>query len=278
MTVYSVGADKKPMPSNTGKTVYFNRFTRLTPATTPLTEGTNPDATTLSTTVVSATVASYGAFSQVSSLYDLTSIDEGLKESVATLGTQGVETIDTLIMNELASGATEQLAGAKSDITAVATSDVLSGAEIRKAVKTLKKNGAIKFEDGYFKGIVPVSSEYDLRANSEWLDAYKYTDATNIRNGEMGILHGVKFYATNNEYTTSSTVTVYSSFIFGKGAYGIVDISGGSNVEIIVKEAGANDTSNPLNLYKTIGWKVNAFVAKVLNANFIIEIKSGTLG
>ena len=273
--IYDIGAQKKPMPANSGKTVYFNRFTALAAATTPLTESTNPSATALSTTVVSTTVATYGAYGQTSSLYDLTNIDAGLREHVATFAYQGALTLDTLIANELKSGATTQLAGAKSNITDVAATDVLSGAEIRKAARTLKLNGAMKFEDGYFRGIVPSNCVYDLLGNSEWLDAHRYTDATNILNGEVGRLHGVRFSETNNVATTSSTVTVYHTFIFGKEAYGIVDIGGSSNVQIIVKNPGAQDTSNPLNMFGTIGWKVNAFAVQTLNSAFIVQIKSG---
>lgn len=276
--IYDIGAQKRPMPKGNGKTVYFNRFSQLSAATTPLTESENPNATALSTTVVSATVAEYGSYGKVGSLYDLTNIDEGLKEHVAVFAEQGALTLDTLIRDELVSGATEQLGGSKANITAIATSDVLSGAEIRKAVKTLKVNGAHRFDDGFFKGIVPVSAAYDLMGNSEWLDAHRYTDATAIKNGEIGRLHGVTFYETNNEVTTSSTATVYSTFIFGKNAYGTIDIGMGSNVEVIAKKSGAQDTSNPLNMFSTIGWKVNAFVAKTLNALWIINVKTGTQG
>ena len=275
MTVYDIGANKKAMPSNSGKTIYFNRFDRLTPATTPLTSGTTPSTTTLSTTVVSATVAQYGDWAQVSDIFELTSIDAGLRESVAVFAQQGAETIDALIEAALKAGGTAQLANAKSNITDIAATDTLDGAEIRKAVRTLKKNGAMKFADGYFKGIVPVSAVYDLMADTEWLDAHRYTDASNIKNGEVGRLHGVTFSETNNESTTSSTVTVYHTYIFGANAYAIVDIAGGSNVEIIVKAPSASDTSHPLNMYSTVGWKVKAFVAKVLNANWIIKVSTG---
>jgi N4-gp56 family major capsid protein len=276
--MYDIGAQKRAMPKNGGKTVYFNRFTQLAAATTPLTESTNPSATALSTTVVSATVAEYGAYGAVSSLYEMTTIDEGLRESVAVFAEQGALTVDTLIKDVLKAGATAQLGGSKANITAIGTSDVLSGAEIRKAVKTLKKNGAHRFDDGFFKGIVPVSAAYDLMGNSEWLDAHRYTDATAIKNGEIGRLHGVTFYETNSEVTDSSTTTVYSTFIFGKNAYGVIDIGAGSNVEIIAKKSGSGDTSNPLNMFSTIGWKINAFVAKVLNANWIIKVQTGTQG
>lgn len=275
MTVYDVGAQKRSMPANSGKVVYFNRFDRLTPATTPLTTGTTPSTTTLSTTVVSATVAQYGDWAQVSDIFELTSIDAGLRESVAVFAQQGAETIDTLIQTELKSGATAQLANAKANITDIAATDTIDGAEIRKAVRTLKKNAAMKFEDGFYKAIINVSAAYDLMGDSEWLDAHRYTDASNIKNGEIGRFAGVVFYETNNEATTASTVTVHSTFVFGKNAYGIVDIGGSSNVEILVKAPSATDTSNPLNMYSTLGWKVKAFVAKTLNSNWIINIKSG---
>jgi N4-gp56 family major capsid protein len=276
MTVYDVGAQKRPMPANSGKTVYFNRFSRLAVASTALTEGTNPSQTTLSTTIVSATVAQYGTWTQVSDMFDMTNIDAGLREHVSVFAQNGAETIDFLIAKELSGGSTAQLAGGAANITAVATTDVLSGAEIRKAVKTLKQNGARKFSDGYFKAIVPVTAVYDLMGNSEWLDAHRYTDASNIKNGEVGRLHGVVFYETNLEVVQASTVSVYSTFVFGQNAYGIVDINSGSNVEIIAKNPGSQDTSNPLNLYSTIGWKVKAFVAKVLNSTWIIQIETGT--
>ncbi len=208
----------------------------------------------------------------------MTNIDAGLQEHVSVFAEQGARTIDDLIKAALTAGGTTQLAGGKSNITDIATSDVLSGAEIRKAVKTLKVNGARPFEDNMFKGIVPVQAVYDLRGNSEWLDAHRYTDATAIKNGEVGQLHGVRFYETNNGVSASSTTTVYTTFIFGKDAYGVVDINSGSNVEIIAKKSGANDTSNPLNMFMTLGWKVKAFVAKVLNSNWIIEVKTGTQG
>lgn len=275
MTVYDIGAQKRPMPRNSGKTIYFNQFTRLAPVTSALSESTNGSATALSTTIVSATVAEYGAYGPVSSLYDMTNIDEGLREHVAVFAQQGAESIDGLIKTALNASNTAQLAGAKSDITAIAATDVLSGAEIRKAVRTLKLAGAMVFADNLYKGIIGEHAIYDLRGNSEWLDASRYTDASLIKNGEVGTLHGVKFYETNNESTISSTVTVYETFIFGQNAYGIVDIGAGSNVEIIVKKSGSQDTSNPLNMFSTVGWKVNAFVAKVLNANWIVSIKSG---
>ena len=270
---YDFGAQKKTMPKNSGKTVYFNRFSPLAVATTALTENTNPSGVDMSSTVVSATIAEYGNYTRVSSLFEMTSLDEGLKEHVEVMSQNAGETLDTLIAAELSGSATAQIVGGKV-LTAVAATDTLTGAEIRKAVRTLKKNKAKTFEDGLFRAIIPTSAAYDLRGNSEWLNANTYVNVDLYKNGQLGVLHGVKFAETNNEITVSSTVTIYETYVFGKNAYGMLNLAGQPEKRIVVKNPGANDTSNPLDMYSTIGWKAY-FVAKVLNSAWIIKIQTG---
>lgn len=270
---YDFGAQRKTMPKNSGKTVYFNRFSALAVATTALTENTNPSGVDMSSTVVSATIAEYGNYTRVSSLFEMTSLDEGLKEHVEVMSQNAGETLDTLIAAELSGGSTAQIVSGKA-LTAVAATDTLTGAEIRKAVRTLKKNKAKTFEDGLFRAIIPVSAAYDLRGNSEWLNANTYVNVDLYKNGQLGVLHGVKFVETNNEVTVSSTVTVYETYVFGKNAYGILNLAGQPEKRIIVKNPGMSDTSNPLDMFSTIGWKAY-FVAKVLNSAWVIKIQTG---
>lgn len=272
---YDFGAQKKEMPKNSGKTIYFNRFSPLPVATSPLSEGSSSlTGVAMSSTIVSATIAEYGNYSSVSSLFNMTSIDEGLKEHVEVMAQNAGETLDTLIAAELSANATVQLAGGKSALSAVASTDTLTGAEIRKAVRTLKKNKAKTFDDGLFRAVIPVSAAYDLRGNSEWLNANTYVNNELYKNGQVGVLHGVRFVETNNEVTQSSTTTIYHTYVFGKNAYGMLSLEGQPESRIIIKTPGPNDTSNPLDMYSTVGWKAY-FVAKVLNSNWVIAIKSG---
>lgn len=270
---YDFGAQKKTMPKNSGKTIYFNRFSPLAVATTALTENTNPSGVDMSSTVVSATIAEYGNYTRVASLFEMTSLDEGLKEHVEVMSQNAGETLDTLIAAELSANATAQIVSGKV-LTAVAATDTLTGAEIRKAVRTLKKNKAKTFDDGLYRAIIPVSASYDLRGNSEWLNANTYVNTDLYKNGQVGVLHGVRFVETNNEMSESSTVTVYHTYVFGKNAYGMLNLAGQPEKRIIVKTPGASDTSNPLDMYSTIGWK-SYFVAKVLNSAWVIVIKTG---
>jgi N4-gp56 family major capsid protein len=271
---YDFGAQKRAIPKNSGKTVYFNRFSQLALVTSNLTEGVDPTVVDMTSTQVTGSVAEYGAYTIVSSLFDLTSLDANLKEHVEVLGQNAGESIDQLIATALKTGATIQLAGAKSNITAVAATDVLSGAEIRKAVRTLKNNKAKRFPEGMFRGILDPSQAYDLFGNTDWLNSRIYTDASDLKKGIIGDLHGVRWVECNTAVTTSSTVTVHHAFVFGENSYGIVDIASSASPKIIVKTPGTEDIGNPLNLRSTIGWKVT-FLPLVLNANWIVQIETG---
>ena len=278
MQTYDVGAQVRSIPANGGKTVNFTRFSPLAKATTALTEATNPTFVDMSTTTVSATVEEFGSAVKVGTLFNLTSIDTRLAEHIDVIGQNAGETVDELIADELDGGGTSQTVN-NAAVSAIATSDVIDGSEIRKAVRTLKLNKAPKFADGYYHSIIPVSVVHDLRGDSEWLDAHRYTDASAIKDGEIGRLHGVVFHETNNEVVSADAgagnVDVYTTFIFGREAYGIVDIAGTSNPKVYVKTPNSGDTSNPIDMYSTIGWKVH-FAAKVLNSNWLIELKSAS--
>lgn len=276
--VYDVGAQVKKIKRNMGTTVKWNRMTPLAVATTPLTEGTTPSAVAMTTTVVSATAVQYGNWTQTSDIYELTSIDAGLKEEVEIMGQNAGETIDTLIRDEMDGGGTVQIVNSV-DLTAVAATDTVDGVEIRKARRQLMVNKAPRFADGHYMGIIPTSVVADLRGDSEWLDAHRYVTPENIKNGEIGRLHGVRFVETNNEMIAADAgagnVDVYSTFIFGANAYGTVDLAGQGGPRVIVKNPGSQDTSNPLDLYSTVGWKAY-FVTKVLNSAWLIELKSAS--
>lgn len=271
--VHDVLFTEKEIPENSGKVIFFDRMTPRAVTTTALTEGVNPSAVSTSSTSVSATVAEYGDFDKVSSLFELTTFDKGLKERVETMGQAAGETIDTLLRDELYSGSTVQLVNAKAHASLIASSDTLSVAELRKAVKTLKRNKAIA-DNGYYKGVISVGGCYDLRGDStqgNFTAVNTYKAADQILKGEIGRLAGVVIYETNNEKTESSYSNVYSNFIGGKEAAAMVKI-GGKGTGMIMQDA--NSTDNPLKMYKTLGWKIPGFAAKTLNSNWLINIKS----
>lgn len=283
---HDFGAQVKNMRMNDGKTIYFNRLTPLALITSALTEATNPSPVDMTSTLVSAVLAEYGTYVSIGSLFKMTSIDEDLKEHIEVIGQNAGESIDALIRAELSANATQQLPATQSAVTstsAIHTSDTLTGLEIRRAVRTLKLNKAPRFPGALYRGIMGPYQAMDLMGNSEWLDAHRYTTSDAIERGVIGKLHGVEFVETNQPAVTLSggfstaannVANVYFTFIFGRGAYGVVNLDSFTAPKVYVKNPGANSTDNPLDLFSTVGWKM-PFAAKVLNANWVIAVKTG---
>lgn len=65
---------------------------------------------------------------------------------------------------------------------------------------------------------------------------------------------------------------MYTTLVFGRDAYGIVPLNGGSARTIIHRAGGPGD---PLNQRNTVGWKW-AGTSVILNDEWMVRIESGT--
>lgn len=275
-TIHLEGAKKKTLGKNSGTTVTFTKRSPFGLATTPLTEGENPQDEAIRSNKVVATLRGYGKWTKISSMLYNTSIDREMKETIETMGQNAGETIDALVRDVLHQGATVQFANKKTALNLISADDILTVAEIRKAVRTLKKNNAIPYADGFFIGKVGPDTAYNITGDTAWIDAQKYTGRAELYKGELGRLHKVRFIeASSNQKDEASTTTVYSNFIHGQEAFGVVDLAGSGLKKIIIKQSDKGDTSNPLNQFMTIGWKAEAFASAILDPKWIINVKTG---
>lgn len=275
--VHEEGAQKRPLPGGEGKQVYFQRYTPLALATSALTEGSNPTSVNLSATNVSVVVSEFGNYTRISKLLKLTAVDSRMKGAVEIMGQNAGETRDQLVRDKALVGGTAQLAASSAALTDVGITDTLSAAEIRKAVRTLKANKAMRYDDGYFIGKTSPYASYDLMGDSVWVNAHTYKDGTELYKGELGRLHGVRFLETTNWKETAnggtSSADIIHTYVHGKNAIGVTDLEGDAK-KIYVKVPGEQDTSNPLDRYYTVGWAMS-FAPKQLVSTWVIEIKSG---
>lgn len=85
-------------------------------------------------------------------------------------------------------------------------------------------------------------------------------------------MYGVVFVESTEGSLASSK---HHSLIFGADAYGTVDIAGSGSMQSIIKPAGSAGSADPLNQISTVGCKVMAYTAKVLNPKWIIDMQSG---
>lgn len=270
----------KNLPANSGKIVQWFRRTDMAADTTALTEGTVPAAIGLSATSISAQLAQYGNFTQTSDLIQMTSIDEEIEAAVETLSFMAARSLDKLDRTILDAGTNVKYANSKTALSAVYSTDVLTGAEVRKGVLNLKNSNAQPFEGGYFVWIIHPQNSYDLQsdtASGGWVNANTYVDVNGIKNGEVGRFGGSRFVETTNVSSTTSGTSgssnVYSTHLLAKGAFGVVNFDGGTH--IYVKKSGEQDTSNPLNQYATVGYKIT-YANKMLDENRQVTYKCGS--
>jgi len=366
--VHATFGQKRSIPRHGGKRVEFRKYDLFTPDADALTlvEGVTPDGQSLSQSKVEAEVSQYGAYVEVSDLLDLTAYDEVLADSAELLGEQLGTVIEWVTRDAMCATTNVQYANGKSGRNELETTDVLTVDEIRKAVRTLKKNKARTFAsapDGsvrrpHYVCICSPDATYDLQSDPLWQDVSKYSNAEQIYSGEIGRLFGVvfvesteakvyrqsvynkaaaagnnthiiklanvpderalkylkkpgnKLFVGTNEVTVSyydeddqelsvtELVTfsanaevytkdagkagstqqepdVHATLVFGADAYGVIDVDGSGTMETIVKPHGSEGSGDPLNQRATVGAKVAAYAAKVLNPLWLVRIEHG---
>lgn len=281
--VFANYAQKRSIPKNNGKTVQFRRWTLFTadPTTQTLTEGTTPTAQNLAMSAITATVKQYGAYVEVSDLLDLTAVDNIIHDSSELLGEQLGNVLDMIVRDAMSATTNIQYAGGQASDDTITATQKLTVEEIRKAVRTLKKAKARKFTrkggKPHYICIVDPDAVYDLQSDSLWQDVSKYSNAEQIYDGELGKMFGVVFIETTNAkiVNNGSSYGVHQSFVFGADSYGVVDVTGQGAIKAIIKPHGSSGTADPLDQRATVGAKVTAFTACVLNADWLVSIHHG---
>jgi N4-gp56 family major capsid protein len=287
--VHNRFAQVRDLPRNAGtNTVKFRRYGSLTATTTALTEGVTPSGSQLTITDLVASVLQYGDYVTITDIVDMETYDPILTETAEVLGEQAGDSLDQLCRTVLIAGASAQYASTATTVNTVSAAMKLDRAEVKEAVRTLKGNNAkpvtsmINPSTGYnttpinraFIGIVHPNSTYDLDDATGWIPVEKYPNQSDVMPNEVGSLAGVRFVESTNAHSESgSLTTVYGTLIFGQNAYAQTRISGEALMNI-VKPLGSAGTADPLNQRTTSGWKAT-YVAKVLNANYIIVVYHG---
>lgn len=281
--VHNQFGDKYPIPKNGGKTIEFRKYDSLPKATTPITEGVTPAGNSLNVTAITATIAQYGDYIQMSDLLDLTAIDNNLVQATKLLGSQGGRTIDTVTRDILCGGTNVIYApiinadgtltpcNDRDEITDKAT---LTPDLFFKAAAQLGAYNTDKINGSYVAIIHPYAA-YDLMRSEEWIDVHKYASPENIYEGEIGKLGNVRFVQSSEAKITTGGAggaKVFITLVLGAHAYGVTEVSGGG-MKHIVKQLGYGE--DPLDQRSSAGWKAT-HVAKRLCEQYMLRIESGS--
>lgn len=282
--VHDQFGQKRPIPKNGGKTIEFRKFASLAKALTPLTEGVTPDGKSLTVSTITATVAQYGDYITQSDVLELTALDNTILEATKLLGRQAGATLDTVVRNVLQAGTNvtycpKIVSGAETAVTSRAGLDAtaqLTVKVIQQVVAKLRAQNAPTI-NGKYVAIVHPYVAYDIMRDPEWIDAHKYAQPTNLYQGEIGEIAGVRFVQTTEAkiYTGEgcpSGLAVFGTLIFGDGAYGVTEITGGG-LQTIVKQKGSAGTADPLDQRSSVGWKAIK-TAELLIPQYLVRVES----
>ena len=259
--------------------VYWTRWSNLPLVSAGQGEGVPTTAVQMTAVNVTGSVAQYDAAVSISDILAYVSFGDIMKAAIERLAYNAGLSIDTVVRNAISTSLTVQCATgvAAAAWTSIPATGTLSIAELRKAVRTLKRNDAFEQADGLFVGVAHPDTLYDIMGDTStggWIDANKYTagNADKLLKGEVGKLYGVRFLESSNGYVRGTGVTasasIYVTSIFGRDAFGITDLQ---NLKTYVKGFGSGGTSDPTEKVATAGWKTS-FGAAPLNSNFGVNI------
>ena len=114
--------------------------------------------------------------------------------------------------------------------------------------------------------------------NEDWIDVHKYSATSEIFEGEIGKIAGVRFVESTEAKVFAKAGAdgkdEYSTLVLGANAYDVTDVSGGG-LQHIVKQLGSAGTADPLNQRATAGWK-GIKTAERLVENYMIRIESAS--
>jgi N4-gp56 family major capsid protein len=266
------------LPKRGGITMEWRKPNTLAVATTPLAEGTAPTDDTFGYTSLTVTIAQYGAFVKGSDIITVVTLDPLLDNLSEEQGVQAGMTIETIDRDALNTGTTVQYAGGVAGRANVAQANLISSAEIIKAVRTLMVNKAPTYTGGDYAAVIHPFTWATLIQDTALVNAMNAgstTGGNKLFDGEIVRWMGVRFtQSTMAKVFTgagSGGINVYSTLFFGKNAFGVLELES-MGLETIFHDKGSAGGADPLNQYWTHGWKTTHAI-KILQDTFMLRLE-----
>jgi N4-gp56 family major capsid protein len=106
--------------------------------------------------------------------------------------------------------------------------------------------------------------------DKEWRYPHEYKDTSNIYEGEIGKIGGVRFVETSEALIIEGGI--FSTLFIADGAYGVTEITGGG-LETIIKQLGSSGVADALNQRSSVGWKATK-TAEILIPAYLVRVES----
>lgn len=292
-------AQTRPIPKNKGQTIKFRRPVPFAISTTPLTEGVTPASQQMAYEDVTANLAQYGAFSELTDVIADTHEDPVLNDMSMLSGEQAAETKEMLNWGVVSAGTNVMYSNgsARADVNTPMTIGT-----IRNVVRTLRaqRTKAItKILSGSVNiGTKPVEAgfvafghtdiEADLRElGDSFTPLAEYGSRQPLCEYESGTVENIRFMlsplfdpledagdAAGSMLSTSGTsADVYQTVVVGQEAWGTVPLKGKEAIAPMILNPNTPRGGDPLGQRGSVGWKT-WHTAVVLNQAWMVRIES----
>lgn len=229
-------------------------------------------------TAYSTGPAQYGILVAVSDLLVRNSAIEVIGNATMEVRNALARMVDTVIQTVVNAGSNGVIySGAKTSRTALGSGDLITQADMIKAVTYLRSSNAAGLKDfgGYYTAIIHPVIGGDLMSNSStgsFQDIGRYTSVADLQLGKLGSFRGVRYLETAYQNYFNSTVPVMPTTVIGQDSLGW-----GYFQEPQAILTTTSDSQNALNLYSSIGGKVTLGVTRfndTLGAPRIVRVES----
>jgi N4-gp56 family major capsid protein len=274
VTILDQFGDKEPIPSNSSKTIQFNRMEKLATTLSPtqLTEGVSPDADGLLMSQFQAVAEQYGKLIRLSDLAELTSKHDVVGRALYMLGLHAAETYDILIFNVLNAASNVYCPNNKTVATLTAT-DTFGYTDLTAVHASLMDAGARQFEDGDYVLVLPPQVHATMQNDPDFKASNQFGKPERIWRGEVDELAGWRFvksnapgFAPNTSASAGFANKTYNSFGIARNAYQVSDLQ---NLRVYAAAPGGQ--ADTLQQSRKLGYKF-AFKAIITNQSWIYRI------
>lgn len=281
--IYDKCAQQRVIPMNSGDSLIFRRYGTQSAATTPLTEAVTPPGQSQSVIDFSAKVQWYGAYMIVSDVVQYTVQDRVLNELTKVLSLQLGLTLDTLIRDMMVSTASTIACQFGSNGN---TPTEITDEDLQLVQRALRQGNAefltplVQGENRFgtapgrqsFWGFMSTDMEMDLEAVASFNSVANYANQSTSLLPEWGQTRNIRWLTSTNGFNNGANPAVYSSFVVGREAYGVVKL-GAMQAQLIVKPLGSAGTTDALDQRSSVGFKV-PWGGRIINDNWIARVTS----
>ena len=277
ITVLDQFGDKDPIPSNSSKSIQFNRLEKLSTTLSPtqLIEGVQPDADGLQMSQFTAVAEQYGKLLRLSDLAELTSKHDVVGRALYVLGLHAAETYDILIFNVLDAATSQYRPNSKTTDATLVAADKVGYPDLVAVHASLMDGGARAFDDGDYVLVVPPQVHATMQTDPDFKASNQFGKPERIWKGEVQELAGWRIvksnapgFAATVQAASGYTNKVFSSFGIARNAYQVSELQ---NLRVYAAAPGGQ--TDTLQQSRKIGYKF-AFKTIITNQNWIYRFRS----